>query len=85
MIAQYTGKNQRAWDRYLPEIQFAVNTATHGSTGYTPAFLNHGHELRTPGSPPSSRINRPPSTSKRLEQLQAARELARINLAHAFQ
>jgi len=85
MIAQYTGKNQRAWNRYLPEIQFAVNTAAHESTGYTPAFLNHGHELRTPGSPPTSYLNRPPSTSKRLEQLQAARELARITLAHAFQ
>ncbi|XP_020298263.1 uncharacterized protein LOC109862600 [Pseudomyrmex gracilis] len=85
MIAQFTGRNQRAWDKMLPELQFAVNTAHHESTGYTPAFLNYGQELRAPGSPHTGGINRPPNFSKRLEQLEAARELARINTARAFQ
>jgi len=73
MIAQYTGRNQRSWDRLLPEIQFAINTAIHNSTGYSPAFLNYGQEPRAPGAPPTGRINRPPNTTKRLDQLEAAR------------
>jgi len=85
MIAQFSGRNQRSWDRKIREIQFAINTAMHESTGYTPAFLNHGRELRAPGSPSTEKINRPPGTQARLEQLDAARELARINLARAFQ
>jgi len=85
MIAQFTGRNQRSWDRKIREIQFAINTALHESTGYTPAFLNLGRELRAPGSPATDRVNRPPGTSTRIEQLNAARELARINLARAFQ
>lgn len=30
----------RNWDKHLPEIQQAINTAKHEVTGYAPAFLN---------------------------------------------
>jgi len=48
MIAQFMGKNHRHWDRHIPALQFAYNTAQHdrATTGYTPAFLNHGRELQ---------------------------------------
>lgn len=36
MIAQYAGRNQHAWGKYLSEIQFAGNMATHE---YTPGIL----------------------------------------------
>lgn len=35
MISQYVDRRHRVWDEYLPEIQFAVNTAVHDATGFT--------------------------------------------------
>ncbi|KAL6417477.1 hypothetical protein ACFW04_012705 [Cataglyphis niger] len=46
MISQYVGKKHRRWDEYIPQLQFAYNTARQAATGYTPAFLVHGRELR---------------------------------------
>ncbi|CAG9137926.1 unnamed protein product [Plutella xylostella] len=42
-------KNQHnVWPTALPAIQFAINTAVCQSTGFTPAYLTFGRELRTP-------------------------------------
>ena len=38
-----------AWEEKLPSIRFAMNTAHCQSTGYSPAYLVFGNELRTPG------------------------------------
>lgn len=38
----------RDWDKMLPEVAFAMRTAESVVTGYTPAFLCYGRELRTP-------------------------------------
>lgn len=46
MIAQYVRNNQKAWNLHLEELQIAVNTAEHYSTGYTPAMLCFGRELQ---------------------------------------
>ncbi|KAL6421098.1 hypothetical protein ACFW04_013058 [Cataglyphis niger] len=48
MISQYVGKKHRRWDKYIPQLQFAYNTARQAATGYIPAFLVHGRELRFP-------------------------------------
>lgn len=48
MIAQYVESDHRTWDVNLPEFAFAVNTAVHESTKFTPAALNFGRELRVP-------------------------------------
>lgn len=85
MIGQYAGRQQKTWDALLPEIQFALNTAVHDSTGYTPAFLDRGRELRPPGGPATGRISAPPDISQRVKQLTEAQEVARINMARAFQ
>lgn len=36
------------WAEKLPSIRFAMNTAMCSSTGYTPAYLTFGRNLRTP-------------------------------------
>lgn len=38
----------RNWSDHLPAIKFAMNTAKCVSTGFTPAYLTFGRELRTP-------------------------------------
>ncbi|KAG8173350.1 hypothetical protein JTE90_016277, partial [Oedothorax gibbosus] len=35
------------WEKILPQALFALRTATHGSTGFSPAELVHGRNLRT--------------------------------------
>jgi len=36
------------WDRYLPEVAFAIRSAVNDSTKFSPAYLTYGRELRTP-------------------------------------
>lgn len=48
MIRQFIQENHRHWDKYLSEFRLAINTAVQESTGYTPALLNFGRELRLP-------------------------------------
>jgi hypothetical protein len=38
------------WERYLPSLQMAHNSALNRSTMHTPNFLVYNHELRLPGS-----------------------------------
>lgn len=47
MLRAYVGDNHRLWDQQLPKIGFALRSAKHEVTGYTPAFLNFGRELAT--------------------------------------
>jgi len=36
------------WDKFLPELSFALITSVNDSTLFTPAYLNTGREFRTP-------------------------------------
>ena len=36
------------WDEFLPLVQLAYNSSVHNVTGFTPAFLMFGRELRLP-------------------------------------
>ncbi|UYV70090.1 K02A2.6-like [Cordylochernes scorpioides] len=36
------------WDNILPMVAFAIRSTEHASTGYTPAKLLYGYELRQP-------------------------------------
>ena len=83
MIAQYVNKNHRKWDECLAELQFAFNTAVHDATGHTPAFLNHGRELRRPDE--SARTAEPDTPHALQRRLRDAYRLVRIQLARAFQ
>lgn len=48
MIGQFVEDDHRAWDEHLPALQFAFNTAVHDATSYTPVYLNHDREPRSP-------------------------------------
>lgn len=47
-IRAYVGDKHTSWDKFLPQICFALRTAPHDSTGMTPAMMLYGRELDTP-------------------------------------
>jgi transposase InsO family protein len=48
MISQFVNNDHRNWDVYLNEFRFALNSAVHDSTKFSPALLNFGRELKPP-------------------------------------
>ncbi|GAA48974.1 pro-Pol polyprotein, partial [Clonorchis sinensis] len=44
-VDRYEGER---WDEHIPLCMLAYRAATHESTGYAPAFLQLGHDLRLP-------------------------------------
>ncbi|KAE8737742.1 hypothetical protein FOCC_FOCC016791 [Frankliniella occidentalis] len=50
MIVSYIMDNQRLWDRHLPQITNAINTAKHESTGFSPHQLVFGEYWRGHGA-----------------------------------
>jgi transposase InsO family protein len=73
----YVGVLQTDWDRQLPSLQFAYNTAKHSSTGETPFFLNYGRHPIIPGSllggpPPAARVRRVPATQDFVNELRTS-------------
>uniref|UniRef100_A0A668RSX9 Gypsy retrotransposon integrase-like protein 1 n=1 Tax=Oreochromis aureus TaxID=47969 RepID=A0A668RSX9_OREAU len=47
-IRAYVGDKHTSWDKYLPQICFALRTAPHKSTGLSPSMMLYGRELDTP-------------------------------------
>ena len=86
MIAQNIKKSQKTWDVQLAELQFAYNTANNSTTGFSPAFLNFGRELRTPGSlAHQTALPTREKYEQRIKKLHEAIELARSHIAKSFQ
>lgn len=50
MLSQYVKDNHKSWANFLGELRYAINTAVHDSTGYSPASLCTGRELRVPNA-----------------------------------
>lgn len=48
MVSMYCEKSQKNWDQDLDYVNFAINTTTNDTTGFTPARLIFGRELRSP-------------------------------------
>lgn len=46
-LAMLVGNEHTKWSEHLSSIRFAMNTAICSSTGYTPAYLTFGRDLRT--------------------------------------
>lgn len=90
MIAQYVKRDHQTWDVYLNEFRYAINTAVHDTTRYTPAMLNFGRELRTPNAVhgPLEELDNPgeileTSIKFRLERLAKIREDCHKNIRRA--
>lgn len=49
-IRTYVKEDQRLWDTRTAEIEMLLNTSVHASTGFTPYFITHGHELSETGT-----------------------------------
>lgn len=49
LISSYVKENQRRWDKELTKLAFAIKTAVHEVTGYSPAYINFGRELARSG------------------------------------
>lgn len=48
-IRSYIDENHKSWDKNIYQIQYALNTATHEVTGYSPAFINFGRTVPCSG------------------------------------
>lgn len=47
VLRHYVDDDQLNWDKVLPVAEYAINSAKHSSTGYSPFFLNYGRERVT--------------------------------------
>uniref|UniRef100_A0A8C5G2M7 Gypsy retrotransposon integrase-like protein 1 n=1 Tax=Gouania willdenowi TaxID=441366 RepID=A0A8C5G2M7_GOUWI len=85
-IRAYVGDKHTSWDKYLPQICFALRTAPHDSTGLSPSMMLYGRELDTPldliTQPPSDGIDEPgvPYPETLRASLQEAHDHARAAL-----
>lgn len=91
IISQYVKDDHRSWDVNLKEFMFAINTATHESTKFTPAMLNFGRELSTPKSLRGPRFETTTDETKqgpihdnRMEKFRTLYEKCHRNLKEAF-
>ena len=56
LIAKNVDLDHRTWDLDLPYVAMGIRTAVSEGTGFTPAFLVFGRELRTPGCPSGDEV-----------------------------
>lgn len=84
MTSQYVNDNQKTWDALLCEFQFAINTAKHESTLFTPAYLNFQREILPPSTLKATIEKNTQPIPKRVDKLKDTMELVRVNLARAF-
>ena len=47
-LSKFTGENHATWDQFIQPMLFSMRTAINRSTGFTPAKLLFGRELRAP-------------------------------------
>lgn len=50
ILRHYVDDDHLNWDTLLAIVEYAINSAKHKSTGYTPFFLNYGREPVTPAA-----------------------------------
>lgn len=85
-IRAYIGDKHTLWDKFLPQICFALRTAPHESTGLSPSMMLYGRELETPldhlTQPPCDGVDEPgvPYPETLRASLQEAHEHARAAL-----
>lgn len=84
MIACYVNENHRKWDVNLPEFQFALNTAHHETTKFTPANLNFQRDIFPPNTLRNTLEDHTRQLIPEADPLKETLELVRVNLANAY-
>ncbi|BDA51628.1 probable transposon Ty3-G Gag-Pol polyprotein [Coccomyxa sp. Obi] len=72
-----------SWDKRLPSVEFAINSAEHASTGFSPFYLYTG---RHPEGPETARTRQikaidNPAATDRLEEIARVQQAAKKSLA----
>lgn len=49
MLSSYVGKNHKTWDKFLAKVGWAIRSAKHEVTGFTPNFIMFGREINVCG------------------------------------
>ena len=86
MISHFVSKNHRDWDAKVPLLLLSYRTAVHASTGYSPAELTYGRQLRLPLElqmelPPDVVVDSVTSFGSNLrDHLDSVHQFARSNL-----
>ena len=44
----HESKNERDWETLFPTVEMVINSLPNQSTGFSPFYLNYGHEPVTP-------------------------------------
>ncbi|KER22514.1 hypothetical protein T265_09433 [Opisthorchis viverrini] len=81
---------EERWDEHIHLCMLAYRAAVHESTGYAPAFLQLGHNLRLPSDAdtpvaPADLVGSNEYVRSLRERLFAALQIARKNIGHAQQ
>lgn len=80
MLCKYTSTSQSDWDTCLPHVIFAYNTATQGSTLYSPFEIVYGREVRLPTDAQLSLVPGTEYAMKSKERIELIREEAARNI-----
>ena len=48
MLSQYVSKNEKDWDKWLPNVLFAYRSAVHSTTWVSPFETLYGRRPRLP-------------------------------------
>lgn len=81
-IRSYVKENHRDWDRNVPQIACALNTAIHTSTSMSPYFINFGRHMITSGN---SALNQDLENERTDDHFLAIREAVLKNLEKAHE
>ena len=81
-------ERHRDWDKRIPEIAFALRSAVHSTTGYSPAYLTYGREMRYPWDVERNASNKTPADMHNFanslrERFEVAHRIAHENMLHA--
>ncbi|XP_028417630.1 uncharacterized protein LOC114542077 [Dendronephthya gigantea] len=89
-LSLFVEEHQRDWDKYVPLLLMAYRTAVHKATGFTPARMMLGHEVRVPvdlvyGSPEYERKSSTQHVQSLQENLEVVHRFARENLELSYE
>ncbi len=78
-------QDQTRWSDHLAKIQFAMNTAYHESTRFSPYYILHGMNMITSGDEYKLIGKDVDSTEERSEHLKEIRSIVKRNIATAYE